>query len=62
MLEHLCNPDLLNDGDFAASIIAACGISQAVLNGMETAGLLKVDLVSADRPRLCHCVIVTILH
>ena len=50
MLEHLCNPDLLNDGDFAASIIAACGISQAVLNGMETAGLLKVDLVSADRP------------
>ena len=58
VLEHLCNPDLLNDGDFAAGIIAACGISQAVLNGMETAGLLNVDLVSADRPPpvpLCDC-------
>ena len=47
VLKHLCNPDLLNDGDFAAGIIAACGVSQAVLNGMETAGLLQIDLVSA---------------
>ena len=50
VLEHLCNPDLLNDGDLAANIIATCGISQAVLNGMETTGLLRVNLVSADRP------------
>ena len=58
VLEHLRNPDLPNDGDFAASIINVCGITKAVLNAMETAGLLKVDLVSADRPLplpLCDC-------
>jgi primosomal protein N' (replication factor Y) len=31
-------------------IRAACGASQAVINGMETAGLLQVKLVSADQP------------
>ena len=37
-------------GVTAAMITAACGASQAVINGMETAGLLKVKLVSADQP------------
>ena len=50
VLDYLSKPDQLNDGDFAAGITAACGVSQAVLNGMETAGLLEVELVSADRP------------
>ncbi|MDC3235020.1 primosomal protein N', partial [Candidatus Puniceispirillum sp.] len=49
VIDYLGNPDQLNHGDFAAGIIAACGVSRAVLNGMETAGLLKIDLVSADR-------------
>ena len=49
VLDYLGKPDQLNDGDFAAGIIAASGVSRAVLNGMETAGLLKVHLVSADR-------------
>ena len=37
-------------GVTAAMIRAACGASQAVINGMETAGLLQVTLVSADQP------------
>ena len=37
-------------GVTAAMITAACGASQAVINGMETAGLLQVKLVSADQP------------
>ncbi|MDB3880411.1 primosomal protein N' [Alphaproteobacteria bacterium] len=34
----------------AATIKAACGVSQAVIDGMETAGLLQVKLVSTDQP------------
>ena len=37
-------------GVSAAMITAACGASQVVINGMETAGLLKVKFVSADEP------------
>jgi primosomal protein N' (replication factor Y) len=37
-------------GVTAAMITAACGASQAVINGMETAGLLQVKFVSADQP------------
>ena len=37
-------------GVTAAMITAACGASQAVINAMETAGLLQVKLVSADQP------------
>ncbi|MDA9882716.1 primosomal protein N', partial [bacterium] len=37
-------------GVTAAMITAACGASQAVINGMATAGLLQVKLVSADQP------------
>lgn len=37
-------------GVTAAMITAACGASQAVINGMETAGLLQVKPVSADQP------------
>jgi primosomal protein N' (replication factor Y) len=37
-------------GATAAAITAACGVSQAVLNGMEDAGLVRVELVSADQP------------
>ena len=48
VVDYLGNADQLNDGDFAGDIIASCGVSQAVLNGMETAGLLEIDLVSAD--------------
>ena len=37
-------------GVTAPMITAACGASQAVINGMETAGLLQVKFVSADQP------------
>ena len=50
VLDYLGKPDQLAKGDFASGIIAACGVSQAVLKRMGTAGLLEVDLVSADRP------------
>ena len=48
VLDYLGEPERRAGGDLSAGIIAASGVSQSVLVGMEAAGLLKVELVSAD--------------
>ena len=48
VLDYLGEPERRDSGDLAAGILAASGVSQSVLGGMEAAGLLQVELVSAD--------------
>ena len=50
ILDYLAGETAPGNGVSAAAIIAACGTSQAVINGMETAGLVRVEFVTADQP------------